>query len=253
MLKPALAAAAVLALAACAPSATRPDLQARGAPDDVAIANLNLAVEYMRRGEYERALEKLERARIADPGYPLTYNTYGVLYQMLGDATRAEQNFRKALALAPGDSATLNNYGRFLCQRQRIDDAQQAFADAANNPLYETPEIPIANAGICALSNGRIEEAERFFRRALDLDPNLPTALLQMAVLSHQQQKFLPARGYLQRYAAIAPHTAESLWLGVRIERELGDRNAVSSYALQLRNQFPDSDETRQLNASGTK
>jgi type IV pilus assembly protein PilF len=37
------------------------------------------------------------------------------------------------------------------------------------------------------------------------------------------------------------------LWLGVRIERRLGDRNSEASYALQLRNRFPDSREARAL------
>jgi type IV pilus assembly protein PilF len=244
---------ALLTLAGCAPATGKPALQPRAATNDVAIANLNLGIEYMRRGEYERALEKLDKARQADPSYPLTYNTYGVLYQQLGDSAHAEQNFKKALQLDPRESSTLNNYGRFLCQRGRMEEAQKAFASAAANPLYETPDIPIANSGACSLANGRTEEAEKAFRRALDINPKLPVALLQMAKLSFDQEKYLPARGYLQRYVAVAPHTPESLWLGVRIEQQLGDRNTVSSYALLLRNQFPDSTEARLLRESGIK
>jgi type IV pilus assembly protein PilF len=98
-----------------------------------------------------------------------------------------------------------------------------------------------------------VTEAEQFFRKALDVNPALPSALLQMSRLSFDQKKYLPARGYLQRYIAVAPHTAESLWLGVRIENQLGDYNAVSSFALLLRNQFPGSNEARQLLESGLK
>jgi len=35
--------------------------------------------------------------------------------------------------------------------------------------------------------------------------------------------------------------------LGIRIERELGDKNAVSSYELLLRNQFSESEEAKLL------
>jgi type IV pilus assembly protein PilF len=245
--------ALLISLAACAPAAPKRNLEPQAPGNEVAVANLNLGIEYMRRGEYERALEKLDKARQADPSYAFTYNTYGVLYQQLGDTARAEQNFKKALQLAPGNSSTLNNYGRFLCQRGRQEEALKAFAEAAANPLYETPEIPIANSGSCALGAGKTAEAEQFFRRALEINPNLANALLQMAGLSFSQNKFLPARGYLQRYIAVAPHTAESLWLGIRIEQQLGDRNAVSSYALLLRNQFPESEESRQLRESGIK
>ncbi|HEY7841981.1 MAG TPA: type IV pilus biogenesis/stability protein PilW [Gammaproteobacteria bacterium] len=245
--------ATLLLLVACSPATRNPDLEPRTATNDVALTNLNLGIEYMRRGEYERALEKLDKARLADPLYPLTYNTYGVLYQQLGDNARAEQNFKKALQLQPRESSTLNNYGRFLCQRGRHDEAQNAFAKAAANPLYETPAIPIANAGACWLAAGNPAEAEKSFRRALEINSNLSMALLQMAKLSFDQAKYLPARGYLQRYIAVAPHTAESLWLGIRIETQLGDRNTVSSFALLLRNQFPDSNEARQLRESGIK
>ena len=253
MLRTASLLAALLIVAACAPTTKRADSHRMLGTNDVALTNLNLGIEYMRRGEYERALEKLDRARMADPSYVMIYNTYGVLFQHLGDPVRAEQNFKKALQLHPGESSTLNNYGRFLCQRGRMDEAQKAFASAAANPLYETPSIPIANAGACSLSAGQAAEAEKSFRRALELDPNLPNALLQMASLTFAQAKYLPARGYLQRYVAASPHTAESLWLGIRIEQQLGDRNTVSSYALLLRNQFPDSNEAKQLRESGIK
>ncbi len=39
----------------------------------------------------------------------------------------------------------------------------------------------------------------------------------------------------------------ENLWLAVRIERKLGDKNAEDSYAEQLYKRFPDSRETQLL------
>lgn len=237
----------------CAPATTGRNLQPAAQTNDLAITNLNLGLEYLRRGEHEKALEKLEKARQADPSYPLTYNSLGVLYQRLGDYGKAEQSFKKALQLDASNSPTMNNYGRLLCQRGRADEAQAVFLRAADNPLYETPEIPITNAGICAFNNGRVEDAEKFFRRALELKADVPAALLQMARLSYNQGRFLPARGYLQRYIAVETHTPQSLWLGIQIEQQLGDKDTVSSYALLLRNSFPDSEEARMLRESGMK
>jgi type IV pilus assembly protein PilF len=37
------------------------------------------------------------------------------------------------------------------------------------------------------------------------------------------------------------------LWLWLRVERKLGDRNAEASYAAQLRRSFPDSKEASAL------
>ena len=53
----------------------------------------------------------------------------------------------------------------------------------------------------------------------------------------------LPARGFLQRYHAVAPRSAQSLWLGYRVETALGDEAAASVYASRLRADFGDSPE----------
>jgi type IV pilus assembly protein PilF len=207
----------------------------------------------MQRREYAKALEKLDRAREADPEYPLIFNTYGVLYQALGENARAEQNFKHALRLGGNDSPTLNNYGRFLCQQNRFDEALKVFEQAAANPLYGTPEIPATNAGMCMLGADRKADAQKYFRRALEFNPRMPPALLQLAQLAHDQGESLKARGYLQRYLEVAKHSPDSLWLGIQIEEKLGDRNAVASYSLQLRNNFPDSAQAQKLRDTGSK
>jgi type IV pilus assembly protein PilF len=68
-----------------------------------------------------------------------------------------------------------------------------------------------------------------------------------MADLSYARREYAESRHYLNRLTQVAAPTAEALWLGVRTERRLGDRNGEASYALQLRNRFPNSKETRAL------
>ena len=41
--------------------------------------------------------------------------------------------------------------------------------------------------------------------------------------------------------------TSEVLWLALRIERKLGDRESESRYATQLRRRFPASNEYQEL------
>ena len=248
----------VLALAlpllwACEQTGTRNIKPGRTTTDSSVTANINLGVEYLRRDEFEKALEKLERARDIDPGYYETYNMLGLLHQRLGQYRIAEENFKKALKLNGADSATLNNYGQFLCQRNRIEEATKIFQQAADNPLYQTPEIAVANAGFCALRDKDPVKAETYLRRALELNPKFAEALLPMAQLSYDTGNYLSARGYLQRYLAVSKHTARTLWLGIQIEKEMGDTDAVSSYSLSLRNNFPNSEEARKLKNSGSR
>ena len=68
-----------------------------------------------------------------------------------------------------------------------------------------------------------------------------------MGEVSYRQGQYLKARGYLARYSEVAKHNARSLWLGVRVERQLGDADAVGSYSVALKGRFPESEETRLL------
>ena len=220
---------------------------------DAVTANINLGVAYMREGSYEKALDKLERARKLDPDYPETYNMLGMLYQALGETNDSERSFKKALSLNNNDPATLNNYGQLLYTMKQYEKAIGLFMRAAGNPLYETPEVALYNAGRCAQAKKDLASAESYYRRALQIRPTMPASLIRMAEISYDGKKYLSARAYLQRYLENSKHTAHTLWLGIQIEQKLGNQNAVSSYALLLKNSFPDSKEAGLLEQSGIR
>ena len=243
----------LLGLAGCAPVSKRGDLQTEYDATEIAEANTRLGVAYMQDGNYDKALAKLKRARDADPEYPMVHNMLGVLYQRLGEYDKAEDSFEDGLDLSPKDPDLLNNYGQFLCSRDRYEDAEDAFLKARNNPLNENPARALTNAGTCALRNNDKDKAEQYYREALELNPRQALALIQMADIQYNKGKYLSARGHLQRYLEVARHTPRSLWLGIRIERELGDSDTLSSYALLLKSNFPDSEEARLLRESGLK
>ena len=216
----------------------------------LAEISTQLGVEYIQKGDLEAGLERLKRALDADPNYVDAHNTLGLLYGNLGQYEKAERSFKRALAIEPNNSPALNNYGQYLCQLKRYDEGRKLLLKAIENPLYKKSDTALSNAGICALNAGDIDTAEKHFRAALRINPTLAPTLYQMVNLSHRNGRYLPARGYLQRYIAVGRHTAKSLWLGVQIEHELGDKDAEASYELQLEKNFPDTEETRLLRES---
>ena len=219
----------------------------------IAVANYNVGVEYIKEGNFDKALERLNRAKKADHKYRPIYDALGVVYQHLNQPDKAERNYKEALQLDPDDSDAMNNYGQFLCRMDRTEDAEQYFLKAAANPLYKSPEIPYTNAGLCAQLHGMQDKAAEYLTRALSQDPRIPVALLNMSEISFDRGDYPAARAYLKRYLEVARHNAQSLWLGIRIEHELGDKDAVSSYALLLRNDFPKTREAKLLLESGIR
>jgi type IV pilus assembly protein PilF len=228
---------------------------ARPAPDveEIARANLNLGIEYMRMGEYEKALSRLNRAKAAKPDYAPIHNTLGLLFQNMEQVEDAEKSFKHAIRLDGRNPFTLNNYGQFLCSQGRVTEAETYFLAAAENPLYHTPEIAYANVGTCAYLQGQTDKAAEYFQKALSINPRMPAVLIQMTEISSNSGAYLAAHDYLERYLEFSDHTPRSLWLGIRIESELGDINTVSSYALLLRNQYPESSEAQLLKEAGIR
>jgi type IV pilus assembly protein PilF len=230
-------------LGACAPQSS----VKKGDAKNTASLNVDLGKVYIGQHDYNRAMEKLKRALTEDPNYAPAHNTIAVLYWRLGEMDKAEQHFRRAVELAPKDSLIHNSYGAFLCARNQIPEAEAQFEAALRNPLYDNPEIAYTNAGICALRTPDKAKAEKYFRAALRRAPRFAPALFHMAEISYEQKKFLQARGYYQRYREVGPENAASLWLGILIENKLNNQDAVASYALRLKNKFPDSNEARLL------
>ncbi|MDX1593042.1 MAG: type IV pilus biogenesis/stability protein PilW [Gammaproteobacteria bacterium] len=250
--------AALLLLGGCATSGgitsvddgidyKRPDIKPRPA---AAEPNALLGIEYMKAGQDAQAMEHLQRALVHDPNLAVAHNGIAVLYEKLGQDEKAEAHFRRVVEISPNDSDAWNNYGRFLCSNQRYEESTRAFERALANPLYKTPQNTLTNLGVCALRDGQRELAENYFRQALAKAPNFVPALYQMASLSWESGNALQARAYLQRLTRLVRPNAAMLWLGVQVERELGDRGAAENYARQLRERFPTAPETRLLLAT---
>lgn len=219
-----------------------------GSDPKAAEINMRLGINYMQRGEYDVALEKLEKSLQQDPSLPSTHNTIALLYQRLGETEKAEHHFKQSITQNPEYSQAHNNYGVFLCEHGRYQEAETHFLQALENPLYEQSAQAYENAGLCWYRGGDLEKAEKFLRKALQINAKLPKALMRMAEISLEQNNYLQGRGYIQRYDVAAAWTAPALLTAIKIENALDGQDAVSSYIMIMRARFPDSDEMQIVN-----
>lgn len=245
-------AAALLGLAGCATQPVegiRPEVTTTGEESDTharARIHTELASSYYELGNYGVALEEVNEAVRSDSNYGPAYNVAGLVYSNLKEDRLAERNFERALQINPLDSDANNNYGRYLCQRKREEEGIKYFLAALRNPLYQNPDRSYVNAGLCARRRGDLAAAQDYFTQALKLRSNQPQALYQIADILYGKGEYADAKGYLSRMGQISG-SPEALWLALRVERKLGDRNSEASYAQQLRKNFPSSKEARAL------
>lgn len=218
-----------------------------GSPAEAARTNLQLGVEYVKRGQHERALDKFKRAVSQDPHLGPAHAYLGYVYEQVGQPGEAEKHYKTALRLDDDDATVRNMYAVYLCRNDRIKDAEKHFLAAATVPAYKTSETAYTNAGLCVLKLPDNEKAEGYFRQALQINPEYPDALWQMAKLSRSLDRDFQSRAFLQRLAEVGPLSAQALLLGVQVERKMGDNRTADRYGQELRLRYPDSEEARRL------
>ena len=231
----------------CVTTVTSTTISESASDEEAATANLNLGVAYYREGRLELALERLESALRQNPRLADAHSTIALVYDQLGEIDEAEGHYRRATQLEPGNPGAANSYAVFLCRNERWNDAERQFMRAAQNPRYATPEAAFTNAGICARDSGDNAAAERYFREALARNPGYPDALFNLTQLSFENESFMQARAFAQRYLESAPENPQMFWLCFRVERALGNDADAQRCATRLRERFPESAEMAQL------
>lgn len=202
---------------------------------------LELASNYFDQGKTTVALDEVRQVLAADPGFAEAYNLRGLIYMRLNDERQAEEGFKRALALSPRDSNILHNYGWLLCQRKQYAQAQEWLDKALAQPGYlERPKTWMAK-GLCLQQAGLLAEAQQALLKGYELDPANPVIAYHLSNVMLQGGDAKRAQFYIRRLNSSPQSNAESLWLGIKIERALQQSAAMRQLADQLHQRFPES------------
>jgi tetratricopeptide (TPR) repeat protein len=155
-------------------------------------------------GKREAARESLRRAVAGDPPSPLAQNSLAALLGELGEHDEAVQLAEAAVAALPGDTIALKTAVTANVRAGRRERARALVADAKELPtgdrtrlemlIEQTGEPPAVvhtfpeharaarEAGAAAIDQGRLAEAERLLRRAVELDPFDAASVTELGV-----------------------------------------------------------------------
>ena len=241
--------ALVLALGGCA---TQP---AAGASADVVTASdeseahrrarirMELAMGYFEQGRADIALDEVKQAIAIDPAFTEAHNLRGLIFMRLNDNRAAEEAFRRAMSLSPRDADTNHNLGWLMCQQARYPDAQRLFETALANPIYTGRARTFMVQGVCYARAGVAANAEKSLARAYELDPGNPVAGYNLANLLYRRGENTRAQFIMRLLNNGEFANAESLWLGIKVERRMNDGLAMRQLGEQLKKRFANSRE----------
>ena len=179
----------------------------------------------------------------ADPTFADAYNLGGLIYMALGDNALAQSHFQRAIALNPRDANAMHNLGWLQCQQGNYAAATQSFQRAVAVPTYQDRARTLMAQGVCEARGGDAAKAEATLMHSYELDAGNPVTAYTLSQLLFQRGDFTRAQFYIRRLNNSELANAQSLWLGIKVERRMNNRQAMEQLASQLRRRFPQSRE----------
>lgn len=243
----AAAAALGLALGAHAQNSSTGAAATATARAESASARVELAVQYFQAGRVDVAQEELQKVLSNDPKNSMANDLLGVIRQREGNTPQAEAAFRTAIASDAGNASAHNNYGLLLCTTGRHDAGLESFGRALQSPTGIQVSQTLVNGGVCLAQKGDQAGAEKFFVKALEVEPFMPSALFQLAKVYLATNRPSQAESRLTALHRQAEPNSASTYLMYQVALALNKPAQVQNIARVLQTRFADSAETQRL------
>jgi len=172
--------------------------------------------EAFQRGDYQKAIELLEKFNQSHPNFADVHNMLGQAYHSVGLFDIAIKSFEKALEINPKytDAALslaviLFDLGRYD-QATEIQQKLQKETDSSGDRLDPFARKKLANmhAEIADIYHGLglWEQAVDEYRRALEMAPDFPDVRTSLAETYRDQRRFAEALVELKKVKEMAPN-----------------------------------------------
>lgn len=214
------------------------------------MINVELGVGYLKRGregDDDVALTKFKKAISINPKFALAHSMLANVYDRKGLFDSAEKHYELSQKYNNNNPDITNNYANFLCQRGFYDRAIKKYLEVVVNPKYKTPASAYENAGICSQKAGKTEQAEKYFRLALEDNSKQVNSLYYLMQSYIKQKNYMKARAFLQRLEQVVSPSSEMLAAGYSIENNLNHKELANKYLKRLKKEFPHSESLKTI------
>ncbi len=186
--------------------------QAIDAPDGTGVdGHVGQAEAYDALGQTQDAVDSLEVALALDEASLPALRALARLRRECADHEESIVLLERAIGLQPENSELLTELGLTLSGQGNVSAAAHAYERSlALDPSAAAPRI---NLGLLQLQQlGEAEEAERHFRKALEINPGNVAALGNLGLALHALGRYDEEREVYRRGLALHPDHLELRW-----------------------------------------
>lgn len=240
------------------------------------FADLSEALPLLAGGRVAEAVERLERARAANPDSILIQRQLGNAYRRQGRLREAEESLRAALRWSPSSTGARVDLAAVLTDRDPVGAAGREAEAILRSAQQEDPQLASAryqlgvllhrrgrrqaaiaqyrealaldprmlpglvNLALLLEERGDLQEAEALYRRAIELDPANPRLHTSAAWLLFRRGNFTEAAALLRRAADLEPDSSRPLVALSQVLEKVGDRaGALAALRLGVEREGP--------------
>lgn len=157
---------------------------------------------YQAIAEYDRALKDLDLAVTLDSSAQNMVNR-ALLYEEIGERDRALQNLEWAVELSPENEIAWFN---LIVLAEDVEFPEHLIESDGFGPM-------LTYKAVDAYSDGDYENAEKLFKKALELNPEDPTLLLNAGRLNMKQGNYKKARKQFSKVLQLDERRLEAYYL----------------------------------------
>ncbi len=205
---------------------------------------VQLARVYIREGKWNAAKKHLKTALELDDSNAEIYEAMALVFQNTGEIELAEKNYKQSIKLESKAARVRNNYAAFLYKQNRYDEAVEQLEKVVGDTLYNNRAAAFVNLGRSYIQLDDLEKARDAFRRSYLMNRSDIPLTFELADVHFQLADYPIAQQYYDAYRnQVKQQPARALWLGIRLAEKFGNKDAVASYSMALKNMYPTSFE----------
>ena len=179
-------------------------------PESKFIYNL-IGVAYFNLGKYSSAIENYNISISLNPKNSEAYNNKGLCLKKMRDFEGALENFKLALKINPHFSDVYNNIGNLYYELKSFKDAEKIWSDGLK--VSPTDIVLLRNLGTLLFEKkGEISLSKKKFEKILALSPNKPFALNYLGMIYKSEGKIDEAEDYFKKAIEADSNYSESYY-----------------------------------------
>lgn len=199
---------------------------------------LKLAEEAVAKQDFALAINYCEQIIALDPNNLAVINNLSLLYLKKGELDKAQEKLLFSLSLNANNAVSHNNLGLIYFQRQQYEMAAESFAKAL--ALKKDYISAMYNLALCYEKQNRFPDAVACLLTLIEVNPSFAQAYFLLGKICLLQSNAVEAKKHFDRIIELFPDETVILQNIVKILLEFNQYKLAKPYCLSLINSQPD-------------